>query len=135
MSRENRTPKPSSSIRQPMTSSEARQVCSPAREDGSGAIQADDARGGAVTKQRRGDDVAVRDVGKAESQGAQLDDGEQDRSLGHGAGERRGARHAEHAAGAAQPEDRQADRVAPHPETLEQQSVEAWRRESGSSRP
>ena len=82
---------------------------------------------GAVSEQCRGDHIALAAVVEAEGQSAQLNHGEDDIGTRHGA--RQGARpgQADHAAGAAEAEYRQALHVTPHLETFDQQRIQAGR--------
>ena len=87
--------------------------------------------GGAVAEQRRGDDVALRGVGRAEGQRAQLDRREQHRPIRHLARQAARARQAEHAADAAEAEDRQPGHVARQREALDQERIQARCRHAG----
>ncbi len=95
------------------------------------ALARDDGAGRPVAEQRRRDDVALRVVVPAEAQRAELDDEAEDVAFGieprHGAG----TGEAEHAAAAAEPEDRQALDVAAKPHPLDEQRIEAGRRDAG----
>src|SRR6185437_16440187 len=67
-----------------------------------------DGAGGAVAEQGRRDDIALGEIVLAKTQGAELDDEEEDAAVGRRARQHGGARKAEDAAGAAEAEDRQA---------------------------
>ena len=114
-------------------SSEFGQVCSPQPVTGRAfAGAAHHGAGGAVAEQRGGDDVALTAVAVAEGQPAQLDHQKQVAVFSLGAGLSGSTGQANHAAGAAEPEDRQPLQVAAHAQPFHQQRIERRCRNAGA---
>ena len=117
---------------QPITSSELGQVCSPAAPICRAvALGGKNRAGRAIAEQGGGHDIAFGNVVLAEGERAKLDHQEQDLAARLGRGDIGGARKPDHAAGAAQAEDRQALDVAAQAHALDQKRVQAGGGDAG----